>query len=66
MTIAILYKRNKLEIYDNINAVNMENDRLSFTSGNPSPITCSSIYLDDVSKVSVNGIIYYANREARI
>lgn len=63
MTLAILFKRDRLDIFDNINVVSMENGKLLFTSGAPNPATCSSVHLDEVSMVTVNGIVYYANGE---
>lgn len=65
MTIAILYKSNKLEIYDNINTLRMEKGKLNFYSGQLYECNFTKP-LDEVAKVSVNGIIYYANGEARI
>ena len=65
MTVAILHKSGKLEIYDNINTLRIENGKLFFTSGQSCEYS-STKYLDDISKVSVNGIVYYEHGEARL
>lgn len=66
MTIAILFKSGQLEIYDYVSAVNMEDDRLSFTTDYKMPVTCITKDLNEIAKVSVGGIIYYEQGEARI
>ena len=65
MTVAILHKSGKLEIYDNINTLRIEKGKLFFTSGQFCEYS-STKPLDDISKVSVNGIVYYEHGEARL
>lgn len=65
MTIAILYKEDKVEVYDNINTLRMEKGKLFFTSGQLCEYSFTKP-LDEVAKVSVNGIIYYDDGKVKL
>lgn len=65
MTVAILHKSGKLEMYDTINTLRIEKGKLFFTSGQLYEYSFSK-HLDDISKVSVNGVVYYDAGEVRI
>ena len=65
MVLAILYKKDKVEIYDNINTLRMENGNLFFTSGQLYEYSFTKP-LDEVAKVSVNGIIYYDDGKVKL
>lgn len=65
MTIAILYKEDKVEVYDAINTLRMEKGKLFFTSGQLYEYSLTKP-LDEVAKVSVNGVVYYDAGEVRI
>ncbi len=65
MVLAILYKKDKVEIYDNINTLRIEKGKLFFTSGQLYEYSFTKP-LDEVAKVSVNSIVYYDNGEGMI
>lgn len=65
MTLAILFKSGKLEMYDFINTMKIEKNKLRFFSGQLYEYSFTKP-LDEVARILVDGIVYYEDGEAKI
>ena len=69
MTLAILYKTGRFEIYDDVYELNVGNNELTFKSSKQPAVLARGCFfkpLDEISKVSVNGIIYYEDGKVKL